>query len=76
MIEIGHILAEDPAQVAFIEDRHVIQTLGPGRFYPSLGDRIRARRSEGCADLPDAEPLKPPVKCRPVAAVSIVDEIV
>ena len=57
MIEIDHVLAQHPAQVALIEDKHMIQTLGPGRPHPPLSDRIGARRSEGCADLLDSESL-------------------
>jgi hypothetical protein len=62
--------------VALIEDEHVIQTLGPGRPHPSLSDRVGARRSEGRADLLDAESLYLPIECRPVTTVAIVDEIV
>ena len=31
MIEIADILTQDPAQLALIEDEHVVQTLGSGR---------------------------------------------
>ncbi len=40
MIEIVDILGQDPAQVALIEDEHVIQSLASDRFHPALGDRV------------------------------------
>ncbi len=40
MIEIGNILSQGPAQVALIEDEYVIETLGSGRSYLPLGDRV------------------------------------
>ncbi len=40
MIEVVDILSQDPAQVAFIEDELVIQTLGSGRSHPALGDSV------------------------------------
>ncbi len=74
VIEIVDILGQDPAQVAFIEDEHVIQTLGSGRSHPPLGNRVRLGCFERCTDLPDAEPLEPPIEYRSVTAVSVMDE--
>ena len=75
MIEVGDILTQDLAQVSFIEDKHVIQTLGSHRSHPSLGDRVGLRRSERSTDLRDAEPKDPEIKHRPVTPVAVMDEI-
>ncbi len=56
MIEIVDILSQDPAQMALIEDEHVIQTLGSGRSHPELGDRVGLGRSVRGSNLLDGEP--------------------
>ena len=55
MIERGDILTQDPAQLALIEDEHVVQTLGSGRSHPALCDRVGPGGSERRADLGDSE---------------------
>jgi hypothetical protein len=43
-IEILRILGQHSAQMALIEDEHVVQALSAQRSYPALGDRICLRR--------------------------------
>ncbi len=57
MIEIDHVLPQDPAKVPLIEHKHMVGTLGPGRFHPPLSDRVGPGSSERGANLLDSEPL-------------------
>lgn len=53
-IEIVNILVEDPVELRFIKDQHVIQTLAPHTAQKMLTDRIRLRCANGRSHHVDA----------------------
>ncbi len=42
------VRAEDALQVASTEDEDVVETLSSNGADPSLGERVRSRRTDGC----------------------------
>src|ERR1700736_2573230 len=74
LIEVGDIFGGDGPEMLLIENEQVIQTFGPQRSHPALGDGIGARRSERSADLPDAEAAQSLFEGFPKATVTIMNE--
>ena len=74
LIEVGDIFGGDGPEMLLIENEQVIQTFGPQRSHPALGDGIGARRSERSADLPDAEAAQSSIEGRAIATVTIMNE--
>ena len=74
LIEVGDIFGGDGPEMLLIENEQVIETFGPQRSDPALGDGIGARRSERSADLPDAEAAQSPIEGRAIATVTIMNE--
>jgi len=65
LIEVGDIFGDDGPEMLLIENEQVIETFGPQRSHPALGNGIGARRSERGADLPDAEAAQSPFEPSP-----------
>ncbi len=61
-IEVGDVLVQRPLEVALVDDEQMIQTLGPGRSDPALGERVRPRRLHRCPELSHPESSQAPVK--------------
>jgi hypothetical protein len=60
--------------MALVDDKQMIQTLGPGASDPALGERVRPRCLYGCSELVSPRSTQAPIKRFAVPAVP-VDEI-
>jgi hypothetical protein len=74
VVEIGDILGQDLLQMALIQYENVVQTLGPDRSHPALGDGVGSRRSEWCANLGNTNITHPTIESGAIAAVAVVNE--
>jgi hypothetical protein len=72
-VEVGDVFGQHATQMAFTEDKGVIQALLPDRSHPSFSDRIGLWCSKWGTNLSDSEVLEPSIEERTVAAVAIVD---
>jgi hypothetical protein len=74
VVEVADIFGQGPLQIALIEYENVVQTLGPDRSHPPLGDGVGSRRSEWRADLGDPNISHPMIECGTVTAVAVMNE--
>jgi len=70
VVEIADILGQDLLQMPLTENEHV-QSLGPDRSHPALGDGVGPRRSERRASLGNPEITYPPIEAGVITAVAV-----
>ena len=73
-VVLGHALAEHPVEVTPAEDEGPIQALASDGPHPSLGERVRPRRSERGKDAADAVGREDGVEAPHVLRVPLTDQ--
>src|SRR5215813_5980698 len=74
VVEIADILRQDLLQMALIEYEQMVEALASDRSHPALGDGVRPRRSERCANLGYTNIAHPTIERGAITAVAVMNE--
>ena len=74
-VVVGDELTEDRAQVLFIDDDRVVETLAPQGADNSLGHGVGAWSPDWCEESFCAESARPLCEVRPISTIAIPNEI-
>src|SRR5215510_791998 len=74
VVEIADILRQDLLKMALIEYEQMVEALASDRSHPALGDGVRPRRSERCANLGYTNIAYPTIERGAITAVAVMNE--